>query len=83
MRRLERPRFAYGRSIRNAIDRARMRQAGRLYADRENLSKEDLMTIKAEDILASSLFADEDGESPDDEKSSSDGKQSTARGNES
>jgi AAA lid domain/ATPase family associated with various cellular activities (AAA) len=30
-RRLERPRFAYGRSIRNAIDRARMRQAGRLY----------------------------------------------------
>jgi hypothetical protein len=27
MRRLERPRFAYGRSIRNAIDRARMRRA--------------------------------------------------------
>jgi hypothetical protein len=77
MRRLERPRFAYGRSIRNAIDRARMRQAGRLYADRENLTKEDLMTIKAEDILASSLFADEEGESPDD-----DGKQN-APGNQS
>ena len=76
-RRVERPRFAYGRSIRNAIDRARMRQAGRLYADRENLTKEDLMTIKAEDILASSLFADEEGESPDD-----DGKQN-APGNQS
>jgi AAA lid domain len=46
MRRLERPRFAYGRSIRNAIDRARMCQAGRLYGNRDNLTKEDLMTIK-------------------------------------
>jgi len=77
MRRLERPRFAYGRSIRNAIDRARMRQAGRLYADRENLTKEDLMTIKAEDILASSLFGDEEGESPgDDDKATAPGNQS-------
>jgi probable Rubsico expression protein CbbX len=72
-RRLERPRFAYGRSIRNAIDRARMRQAGRLYDNRDNLSKEDLMTIKAEDILASSLFGDEEGESPEDEKADSNG----------
>ncbi|MEY2441055.1 MAG: hypothetical protein QOJ46_481, partial [bacterium] len=78
------PRFAYGRSIRNAIDRARMRQAGRLYADRENLTKEDLMTIKADDILASSLFGDEEGESPGDEDDgSSDGAKSNARGNES
>ena len=86
VRRVERPRFAYGRSIRNAIDRARMRQAGRLYEADEDLSKEDLMTIKAEDILASSLFGDEDGESPEDEKTDSDGasKQSkNAPGNES
>ena len=85
MRRLERPRFAYGRSIRNAIDRARMRQAGRLYADRDNLTKEDLMTITAEDILASSLFGDEEGESAGDDDGSSDGakSKSTARGNES
>jgi hypothetical protein len=84
-RRLERPRFAYGRSIRNAIDRARMRQAGRLYDNRKNLSKEDLMTIKAEDILASSLFGDESGESPDDEKAESNGsgKKKNAPGNES
>jgi probable Rubsico expression protein CbbX len=65
-RRVERPRFAYGRSIRNAIDRARMRQAGRLYDRRDELTREDLITIKSEDIRASSLFADEDGEASDD-----------------
>jgi probable Rubsico expression protein CbbX len=65
-RRVERPRFAYGRSIRNAIDRARLRQASRLYENRENLTKEDLVTIRAEDILASSLF-DDDDDSPDDD----------------
>jgi probable Rubsico expression protein CbbX len=64
-RRVERPRFAYGRSIRNAIDRARMRQAGRLYERRDSLTREDLMTIDQEDIRASSLFSDEAGESPD------------------
>jgi probable Rubsico expression protein CbbX len=67
-RRVERPRFAYGRSIRNAIDRARMRQAGRLYDRRDELTKEDLVTIEADDILASSLFSDEDGETSDDGK---------------
>jgi probable Rubsico expression protein CbbX len=65
-RRVERPRFAHGRSIRNAIDRARMRQAGRLYERRDKLTREDLVTIKADDIFASSVFADEEGESPDD-----------------
>jgi probable Rubsico expression protein CbbX len=67
-RRVERPRFAYGRSIRNAIDRARMRQAGRLYDRRDELTKKDLVTIEADDILASSLFSDEDGESSDEGK---------------
>jgi probable Rubsico expression protein CbbX len=65
-RRVQRPRFAYGRSIRNAIDRARLRQASRLYDRRDDLTREDLVTIKAEDILASSLFEDDD-ESPDDD----------------
>jgi probable Rubsico expression protein CbbX len=64
-RRVERPRFAYGRSIRNAIDRARMRQAGRLYDRRDSLTREDLMTIDQEDIRASSLFSDEVGEAAD------------------
>ena len=75
-RRVERPRFAYGRSIRNAIDRARMRQAGRLYDRRDELTKEDLVTIEADDILASSLFSDEDGESSDDGKKNAPGNQS-------
>jgi probable Rubsico expression protein CbbX len=75
-RRVERPRFAYGRSIRNAIDRARMRQAGRLYDRRDELTKEDLVTIEAEDILASSLFSDEDGETSDDGKKNAPGNQS-------
>jgi probable Rubsico expression protein CbbX len=61
-RRVTRPRFAHGRSIRNAIDRARMRQASRLYGRREELERADLLTIEAEDILASSVFEDEDGE---------------------
>ncbi len=62
VRRVGRPRFAYGRSIRNAIDRARMRQASRLYDRRDALGRADLMRIEAEDILASSVFAQEDGD---------------------
>ena len=56
------PRFAHGRSIRNAIERARMRQASRLYDRRDALERSDLVTIEAADILASSVFADEDGD---------------------
>jgi probable Rubsico expression protein CbbX len=55
-RRVERPRFAHGRSIRNALDRTRMRQASRLYERREALERDDLVTLEAEDILASSIF---------------------------
>jgi probable Rubsico expression protein CbbX len=61
-RRVRRPRFAHGRSIRNAIERARMRQASRLYDRRDTLERDDLVTIEAADILASSVFADEDGD---------------------
>jgi probable Rubsico expression protein CbbX len=61
-RRVQRPRFAHGRSIRNAIDRARMRQASRLYDRRDALERADLVAIEAEDILASSVFADDDGD---------------------
>ncbi len=56
--RRERPRFAHGRSIRNAIERARMRQAVRLYDSDEKLTKEDLVTIEPADILQSSVFDD-------------------------
>jgi probable Rubsico expression protein CbbX len=57
-RRRRRPRFAHGRSIRNAIDRARLRQAGRLFDSEVVLGRQELVTIEAEDILRSSLFAD-------------------------
>lgn len=54
------PYFANARSIRNAIDRARMRQANRLFTAMEStLSKRDLMTIEAADIQASRVFAGE------------------------
>ena len=48
--------FANARSIRNALDRARLRQANRLFASSRKLSKVDLITIEAEDILASRVF---------------------------
>jgi probable Rubsico expression protein CbbX len=58
-RRLRRPRFAHGRSVRNAIERARLRHANRIYElarDGEPPSLEDLVRIEAQDILKSSLF---------------------------
>ena len=58
-RRRERPNFANGRSVRNALDRARMRQAMRLYEAARGgrpPDVEDLRTIEAEDILKSRVF---------------------------
>ena len=51
------PLFANARSIRNAVDRARLRQANRLFAERENeLTLEAITTIEAEDIRKSRVF---------------------------
>jgi probable Rubsico expression protein CbbX len=62
-RRIRQPHFANARSVRNALDRARLRQASRLYADRESaLSAEVLSTIAASDILASRVFANPEGD---------------------
>ena len=58
-KRMHQPRFANARSVRNAIDRARLRQANRLFAKGGRISKTDLMTIEAEDILASRVFSEE------------------------
>ena len=56
-RRMQMPQFANARSIRNALDRARLRQANRLFlGSKKNLSKIDLMTLEADDILASRVF---------------------------
>jgi probable Rubsico expression protein CbbX len=64
-RRLGRPRFANGRSVRNAIERARMRQATRLFDSDRKLTKADLVTIEANDILQSSVFSDTYEEEPE------------------
>ncbi|WP_320674361.1 CbbX protein [Prochlorococcus sp. MIT 1341] len=59
-RRRELPFFANARSIRNALDRARLRQANRLFSRMgELLTKEDLMTIESADVLASRVFKGE------------------------
>ena len=55
--RMRQPRFANARSIRNALDRARLRQANRLFADRDApLDRVALQTITVADIRASRVF---------------------------
>jgi probable Rubsico expression protein CbbX len=55
-----RPHFANARSIRNALDRARLRQASRLLnsGGRDRVSRDDLITLEAADIRASRVFSD-------------------------
>ena len=61
--RMRQPHFANARSVRNALDRARLRQAVRLFESRDRaITAEDLMTIGPEEILASRVLA-ADGES--------------------
>ena len=61
VRRMARPNFANARSIRNALDRARLRQASRLFADRgAPVTREALETITAADLLASRVFTETD-----------------------
>jgi len=49
--------FANARSVRNALDRARLRQASRLFADMDReFTPEDLTTIAESDIRASRVF---------------------------
>lgn len=60
VRRMAQPNFANARSIRNALDRARLRQANRLFSARSGiLTKSDLITIEAEDLLQSRIFDEE------------------------
>jgi probable Rubsico expression protein CbbX len=55
--RLAQPHFANARSVRNALDRIRLRQASRLFANPDRqLSRDDLTTIEPSDIRASRLF---------------------------
>jgi len=56
-RRMQQPHFANARSVRNALERARLRAASRLFAERNRaLTETDLTTLAPEDILASRVF---------------------------
>ena len=58
-RRKLQPHFANARSMRNALDRARLRQASRLFADRTaTLTRDQLITIEPADIRASRVFSE-------------------------
>ncbi len=62
-RRIEQPHFANARSVRNALDRARLRQANRLCA-LQVIDRDQAMTIEAEDILHSRVFSQSISKSP-------------------
>src|SRR5438552_4886489 len=54
--RMEQPHFANARSVRNALDRARLRHASRLFGRIAGADRETLSTISAQDILASRVL---------------------------
>jgi probable Rubsico expression protein CbbX len=58
-RRVQQPNFANARSMRNALERARLRQANRLFARATTtpVTRNDLLTIEAEDLLVSRVFS--------------------------
>ena len=56
-KRKEKPLFANARSVKNALDRARMRQANRIFDSRGKiLTKKELVNLEAADILQSTIF---------------------------
>ena len=56
--RMNRPLFANARSVRNELERARLRHAHRLAGDLEHRwNRDDLMRIEPVDILASNIFS--------------------------
>jgi len=64
-RRISQPNFANARSIRNALDRARLRQANRLFAramQGARASVDELTLIASEDLLSSRVFQHEGSE---------------------
>ncbi|HWF52162.1 MAG TPA: CbbX protein [Solirubrobacteraceae bacterium] len=71
-RRMQQPLFAHARSVRNAIERARLRHANRVYQatlDGKMPTREDLVRIESEDFLKSTVFGldrhDDDTPPPD------------------
>jgi len=62
--RRQQPHFANARSVRNALDRARLRQASRLFRASGPVGREQLMTIEEPDLRASRVFASALGARP-------------------
>jgi len=56
--RMKQPRFSNARSVRNAVERCRLRQAKRLVELGRPITKADLVTITAQDVKGSSLFVE-------------------------
>ncbi|MDQ2748151.1 MAG: AAA family ATPase [Actinomycetota bacterium] len=61
-RRLTLPRFANARSVRNALERTRLRQANRLVAAQGAVGRDDLMLISEADVRASRVFGETEAE---------------------
>jgi probable Rubsico expression protein CbbX len=58
--RMRQPRFANARSVRNELERARLRHAHRLASDPElSRTRDDLMRIEPADILAGPVFSEQ------------------------
>jgi probable Rubsico expression protein CbbX len=65
-RRMRQPRFANARSVRNALERARLRHASRLLAEPDRTwSRDDLMRLEPADWLASRVFSQPPGDPAD------------------
>jgi probable Rubsico expression protein CbbX len=62
--RMQQPRFANARSIRNAIDRLRLRQAARLMTAGGRISRADLVKITDADVRGSRVFNDTAADPP-------------------
>ncbi len=64
-RRMRQPNFANARSVRNALERARLRQARRLFHEAKGaVGMAQLMTIESSDLLGSRVFQDAQPDEP-------------------
>jgi len=61
-RRMAQPHFANARSVRNALDRAKLRQASRLIARGGVIAPDELTRLDESDIRQSRVFQGGDGE---------------------
>lgn len=56
------PRFANARSVRNAIERARLRHASRLMTTDQAVGRDELTTLTPEEFLGSRVFTERDAD---------------------